>query len=418
VTYADAIQFLYSLQLFGSQFGLERAHQLAEFAGNPQNSLRFIHVAGTNGKGSTCAMLESIYRTAGLRVGLYTSPHLVSFRERIQIDREPISEVDVTRLVVRIKGWLEDWPRDNHPTFFEIITVIALQYFAERKCDLVIWETGLGGRLDATNIVMPLASVITNIQFDHEKWLGNTLEQIAGEKAGIIKARVPVITGPQEPPALRVIRDQAKQQAAPLHLAEEPAPADAIGLEGEHQRRNAALAVKTVEVLSDAIPVSKENVAKGLSSVHWPGRFQIVRRGLQTIILDGAHNPNGAKALVSTLRARNLGPLTLIVGMLEDKNVGEICEILGSIALQVIAVPVANSRTAAPENIAVALRSANPKATVTTAASLGEALARTGSEKIVVVSGSLYLIGEALELLGEAPRSGERALNEWSARPR
>ena len=418
MTYADAIQFLYSLQLFGSQFGLERARRLAELAGNPQNKLRFIHVAGTNGKGSTCAMLESIYCAAGLRVGLYTSPHLVSFRERIQVNRKLISEPDVTRLVGEVKRWLEDRPRDNHPTFFEIITIVALKYFAENNCDLVIWETGLGGRLDATNIVTPLASVITDVQFDHEKWLGNTLEQIAGEKAGIIKARVPVITGAQEPSVLRVIRDQATQQAAPLHMAAEPTQGDAIGLEGEHQRRNAALAIKTVEILSDAIPVSNEFVAKGLRSVHWPGRFQIIRRGLQTVILDGAHNPDGARALVATLRARDLGCVTLIVGMLEDKNVREICRILGSVAAKVIAVPVANSRMAAPEEIAAALRSANPKVKVTTTACLGDALAGTEMEKVVVVSGSLYLIGEALELLGEAPGSGERALNEWNARPR
>ncbi len=172
MSYADAIKFLYDLQLFGSKLGLQNTLQLAALAGNPHRRLRFIHVAGTNGKGSTCAMLESIYRAAGLRVGLFTSPHLVSFGERIQVNRRPVGESDVARLVEEMRALLGHFPAEAHPTFFEVVTVMALRYFAEQKCDLVIWETGLGGRLDATNIVRPLASVITNIQFDHQAWLG------------------------------------------------------------------------------------------------------------------------------------------------------------------------------------------------------------------------------------------------------
>ena len=174
MTYPEAIQFLYDLRLFGAKFGLENTLKLAALAGNPQNQLRFIHVAGTNGKGSTCAMLESIYRAAGLRVGLFTSPHLVSFRERIQVNRQLVSENDVVRLVEELQPLLKQFPDGHHPTFFEVVTVMALKFFAEQKCDLVIWETGLGGRLDATNIVTPLASVITNIAFDHQQWLGDT----------------------------------------------------------------------------------------------------------------------------------------------------------------------------------------------------------------------------------------------------
>src|ERR1051325_6520679 len=194
MTYPAAIKFLYDLQMFGSKLGLENTRRLAALAGNPQDKLRFIHVAGTNGKGSTCAMLESIYRTAGVRVGLFTSPHLVSFAERIQVGRRMIGEADVARLVRDVQPWLKEFPADQHPTFFEIITILALRYFAEQKVELVIWETGLGGRLDATNIVTPLASVITNIDIEHSEWLGDTVEKIAGEKAGIIKPGVPVIT--------------------------------------------------------------------------------------------------------------------------------------------------------------------------------------------------------------------------------
>src|SRR5215471_1713804 len=205
MTYAEAVQFLYHLRVFGAKFGLENTLKLAALAGNPQHKLRFIHVAGTNGKGSTCAMLESIYRAAGLRVGLFTSPHLVFFGERIQINRRNVSQMDVVRLIAQIRKLLRHFSQEEHPTFFEVVTVMALSYFAEQECDLVIWETGLGGRLDATNIVTPLASVITNIQYDHQQWLGETLSSIAREKAGIIKPRVPVITGADSLDALQVI---------------------------------------------------------------------------------------------------------------------------------------------------------------------------------------------------------------------
>ena len=211
MTYAEAIEFLYELQVFGAKFGLTNTVKLAELAGHPERSLRFIHVAGTNGKGSTCAMLESIYREAGLRTGLFTSPHLVHFGERIQVNRQSIPEADIIRLVTDCKEWAGRFSRENHPTFFEVVTVMALKYFVEQKCDIVIWETGMGGRLDATNIVTPLASVITNIQFDHQAWLGDTLEKIAREKAGIIKPGVPVITAVNDPAALKVIEETAEK---------------------------------------------------------------------------------------------------------------------------------------------------------------------------------------------------------------
>src|SRR6266446_8216948 len=211
VTYSEAINFLYGLRWFGMKPGLANTLKLAALAGNPHHHLRFIHVAGTNGKGSTCAMLESIYRAAGLRVGLFTSPHLVSFGERIQVDRRVIAADEVARAVSELQPLLETFPRDAHPTFFEVVTVMALRYFAEQKCGLVVWETGLGGRLDATNIVTPLASVITNVALDHQQWLGDTLAKIAFEKAGIIKPRVPVISARQNPDAEQVIRARAAE---------------------------------------------------------------------------------------------------------------------------------------------------------------------------------------------------------------
>jgi dihydrofolate synthase/folylpolyglutamate synthase len=415
VTYAEAIQFLHSLQLFGASFGLETTFRLAELAGNPQNKLRFIHVAGTNGKGSTCAMLESIYRAAGLRVGLYTSPHLVSFRERIQINRALISEDDVVRLVSEARRWLEKFPANSHPTLFEVVTVMALRYFVERECDLVIWETGLGGRLDATNIVVPLASVITNVQFDHEKWLGNTIEEIAREKAGIIKPRVPVVTA-AEGAALEVIRETSQRLLAPLHIVSDAKKRHVVGLRGEHQRANAAVAVATVEALTGTIAVTDAAIDKGLASVDWPARFQVIHRGPQTIILDGAHNPAGIDALAATLRAEGHGrPLTFVLGMLEDKNWQRVCETLAPLAAKLLLVPVASQRSALPEKLASVCLAANPSAKIFVKNSLTEAFAATKDDNFVVVTGSLYLVGEAMELLGLSGVRGERELNEWSA---
>ena len=248
LTYAEAIQFLYGLQFFGMALGLENARKLAALAGHPERTLRFIHVAGTNGKGSTCAMLESIYRAAGLRVGLFTSPHLVAFGERIQVDRQLIPEGEVARLAAELQGLLSNFSGGAHPTFFEVVTLMALRYFSEQKCDLVIWETGLGGRLDATNIVMPLAAVITNIQLDHQQWLGDSLAQIAMEKAGIIKPGIPVVTAEDGPEALPVIAAAAQAKGAPLTMVKPDdghrPPLDSIRLPllGDHQRLNAALA--------------------------------------------------------------------------------------------------------------------------------------------------------------------------------
>src|SRR4051794_39859624 len=249
--YREAIQYLYSLRRFGAKLGLDNTFSLAGLFGNPQDKLRFIHVAGTNGKGSTCAMLESIYRAAGLRVGMFTSPHLVAFSERMQVNRQLISEADVVKLVAEMKELLQQFPAEAHPTFFEVITIMALRYFAEQKCDLVIWETGLGGRLDATNIVTPLASVITNIQYDHQQWLGDTLAKIASEKAGIIKPRVPVITAVNDRDAFRILFEVARQKEAPFWLITwtqtdyPPLRGLEIPLLGEHQRINAAVAAYT-----------------------------------------------------------------------------------------------------------------------------------------------------------------------------
>ena len=430
MTYPETIQFLYGLRLFGAKFGLENTFKLAALAGNPQVKLRFIHVAGTNGKGSTCAMLESIYRAAGLRVGLFTSPHLVSFRERIQVNRQLISEPEVVRLAEEIKPRLKEFPADHHPTFFEFITVMALKFFAEQGCDLVIWETGLGGRMDATNIVTPLASVITNIALDHQQWLGETLGAIAAEKAGILKPGVPALTATDDPEALAVIKQIAAEKGAPLTIVPTegnspptstisavPSPGTAtLGLAGAHQKINAALAAATVECLQRQLPVTEPTLRAGLASVNWPGRLQRLQTPEgQILLLDGAHNAAGAAALRAALEQdfRGVRPV-FIFGALADKKWLDICKILAPVAAKVCTVPVASERTADAGELAAAFRAANPQLVAAAAANLAAALSDCKQEPYTVITGSLYLVGEALERLGWSPSgAGERGLNEW-----
>ena len=421
MTYAEAIQFLHSLRIFGARFGLESTRHLAALAGNPHERLRFIHVAGTNGKGSTCALLESVYRAAGWRVGLFTSPHLVAFGERIQVNRRPISEDDVARLVTEMQPWLAQIPHDNQPTFFEVVTVMALRHFAAQQCDLVIWETGLGGRLDATNIVTPLASVITNIALDHQQWLGDTLAQIAAEKAGIIKPGVPVLTATSAPEALAVIAAKARAEDAPLTTIGESEISNLsfeIPLLGEHQRANAALALATVRALNATLPVSAAALRAGLEHVSWPGRLQHVRTpDGRTLLLDGAHNPAGVESLRAALRQHfpHTQP-ALLLGMLTDKDCAAMCARLAPLARRIALAPVASVRTASTTELAAACRTANPAAVVTTHASLAEAWSALAPEPFVLVTGSLYFVGEAMELLGlsTVPTRDERGLNEWS----
>jgi dihydrofolate synthase/folylpolyglutamate synthase len=423
-SYTEAIQFLYSLRFFGTKLGLENTFRLAALFGNPHHRLRFIHVAGTNGKGSTCAMLESIYRAAGLRVGLFTSPHLVSFRERMQVNRKLIEEQEVVRQVAELQRAVRADSADMHPTFFEVVTVMALRYFVEQQCDLVIWETGLGGRLDSTNIVTPLASLITNIQFDHEKWLGSTLAQIAAEKAGIIKPGIPALTAADAPEALQVIQQIAARHCAPLtrvtasDTQQPPLSNLELPLEGEHQRLNAALAVAAVRALQNIIPVSDVCIRRGLSRVAWSGRLQ--RHSTpdgRCILLDGAHNPAGAETLRRALASGYPGQKpTLILGILRDKDWAGMCRILAPLACRSLLAPVHSDRTAQPAELLTACLAIEPATEVVACSSLAEALRLAESEPFVVVTGSLHFVGEAMEELGLLPASkGERALNEWDA---
>jgi dihydrofolate synthase/folylpolyglutamate synthase len=357
-------------------------------------------------------------------VGLFTSPHLIRFGERIQVNRKMIADADVVRLVNEMRPLLAQFEKEHHPTFFEVVTVMALRYFAAQKCDLVIWETGLGGRLDATNIVLPLASVITTIQYDHEKWLGDTLASIASEKAGIIKPGVPVVTGVADPEPLAVIQDIAARHSAPLHCVDPSAPEPdllkriTLSLHGAHQRTNAAVAIRTVQVLQPFLPTHDSAIADGLQSVYWPGRLQQVRRqNGQVVLLDAAHNPGGAETLARALRTEFRDrKICLILGILQDKNYCAMCGVLAPLAARILLVPVHSERAASTSDLASACRKFKPDLTVVQCPSLPEAMKLTCLDETVVIAGSLYLTGEAMELLGISPGAPpiERRLNEWT----
>lgn len=420
MTYRQALEYLYGLQRFGLRLGLDVPRRLAEAVGCPQEGLRFLHVAGTNGKGSTCAFLESACRTAGLRVGLYTSPHLVSFRERIQIDRKPIPESAVARWVQELRPVTDTFPSDQHPTFFEVVTVLALLWFREQGCDLVVWETGMGGRLDATNIVQPLATLVTPIGLDHQQWLGNTLAAIASEKAGIFKPGIPALTTTSDPEPLEVLRAAAEARRAPWRQVRPDDPECLwirtlrLPLAGPHQVLNAALAVAALRTLEPILPLSESDLRQGLESTTWPGRFDVWHEMGRTLVLDGAHNPPAFEALVQTLHDRFPGqPYALVLGMLADKDPAAAAARLVPGARRTVVVPVRTPRSVAPELLA-SLCAAVPgcPGPVTCTSGLKEALTLLAAEELVVVTGSLYLVGEAMELrLGTT--NSERELNDW-----
>ncbi len=307
LTYHEALAWLYSLQRFGIKLGLENIKRLLDELsrrGDLQVTLgdseaaipwKVIHIAGTNGKGSVCAMIDSICRAQGYRTGLFTSPHLVTFRERIRVNGDPISEDAVAHGLTTIRNLVATW--DPHPTFFEVVTALAIKHFSDAKVEIVVLETGLGGRLDATNAIPSNVSVITPIDFDHEKWLGKTLSEIAAEKAGIIKPGVPVVSASQRPDAEKEIRARATECNAPLQFVTNLYDATPIALAGSHQKENAALAVAALRAVK--IDVDDSAIARGLESIDWPARFQ---RWDERTIIDGAHNPAAARMLAETWR--------------------------------------------------------------------------------------------------------------------
>jgi len=364
---------------------------------------KVIHVAGTNGKGSVCAMIEAIARGAGYRTGLFTSPHLISFRERILVNGEKISEDEVAGGLTEIRELIGSW--DPHPTFFEIATALALQHFQKTRCEILVLETGMGGRLDATNAVQSSVSVITPIDFDHEKWLGHSIDQIAKEKAGIIKPRTPVVSTPQRAEAEVVIRQRAEQCDAPLQFVSDPWTKTRIALCGQHQKMNAALAIAALQATD--IQVSDDAIARGLSSVEWPARFQIWN---ERIVIDGAHNPAGARILAQTWR-EEFGDehATILLAILRDKNAAEIVHALAPIATKFVLPRIRSERAMPPNELVQVISSLTPSLPYSITPSVAEAIsaAQRTSER-VLITGSLHFAGEALAFL----RGESRALEE------
>jgi dihydrofolate synthase / folylpolyglutamate synthase len=420
MTYPDAITHLGSARRFGMKLGLDPMRRIAAGLGDPQEGLRFIHLAGSNGKGSTAAFCESCLRAAGYRVGLYTSPHLVSIRERIQIDRRPISESDFAAGMEAVIAASE-----GKPTFFELMTGLALWYFAREKVDWVVWETGLGGRLDATNIVRPAVSVITTIALEHTQYLGSRIEDIAREKAGIIKLGVPVVSGVEAGMAAEVIAAECRRLVAPLHEVAREVPSEnmglhdgrqfarldgrdyALGLIGGHQVKNAACAIAALRPLPEPPPV--EAIARGLESAAWAGRFQIVSESPLTV-LDGAHNAAAMEKLLETWReflaSRGLAgtPAHLVFGAVSDKDISGLARLLLPHIDRVSLVRLSNDRGANPADLAAHFPGIECELLDSVAAW------QPRSHQHVLVTGSLFLAGEMLAHLTGA--ENDLRLNE------
>ncbi|MBI1839660.1 MAG: bifunctional folylpolyglutamate synthase/dihydrofolate synthase [Verrucomicrobia bacterium] len=425
MTYPEVIEKLQALGSFGMRMGLDKMRVVSERLGSPHDHLRFIHVAGTNGKGSVCAFLESIYRQSGLRVGLFTSPHLVHVGERIQVQRVAISEAETISLYEEAHRACDALPPEDPLTFFEFCAAMALIHFKKTACDLVIWETGLGGRLDATNIVTPIASVITNIGLEHQQWLGNTHREIAAEKAGIIKPGVPVFTAVDHPDALAVIRSRAlENRAAIVEVGADAAENrrrrwGELRLAGAHQVRNAALAEATARGLRDRIPVSEEAIVTGLRETRWAGRFDVIRGDGETWAIDGAHNLEGARVLAETLSEVFPGQsICLVIGVLKDKDWTAMLAALLPLASRVRAVSVQSERSVTCDELSAHCRGLKTSIAVEDYPNVRRALLDPAPEGVKVITGSLYLVGQVYEEMGWTAdaRPGERGLNEWRLR--
>ncbi len=439
MNFDEATKYLYSLgnEILAMKLGLESVRALARASGAPQSRFPAIHIAGTNGKGSTAAMTASILRASNLRAGLYTSPHLVSVTERIRIGEDEIDKDDFARLATDVRATSERLVAEKElpviPTFFEQMTMIAYLYFAEREVDLAVLEVGLGGRLDATNICEPVVTAITPIGFDHQQYLGDTLSSIAGEKAGIVKPGVPVVIAQQSGEAMAAIIERCDRLNAPIIVTSNPFGIEAIdgvenigryrfrycatlgeynaesGLRGRHQIANALVAIHIAEQLQIAgFDIPQAAIIEGLNNTKWPGRLEIVRSSPATapLLLDGAHNAAGAKALREFLdESFHSIPITIIFGAMADKAIGEMSEIIFPAASQVIVTRIASPRAAEPGEIAETVHhDVIPIETANLA--LIEALRITPPDGLIVVCGSLFLIGEISQSLSHSAEEG------------
>jgi dihydrofolate synthase / folylpolyglutamate synthase len=409
--------------------GLKRTARLLELSGYPERRYPSIHVAGSKGKGSTAAFLASVLHADGRRVGLYTTPHLHTFRERIQIGGSPISETDFADLTAQLAGLNSTLARERpdwgEATAFEVTTALAFCAFAHAVVDVAVIEVGLGGRLDATNVIEPRVSVISSISFDHVGILGNTLREIATEKGGIIKPGRPVVSAAQHPEAAAALDAIASERGSGLYLGgrdwrvrgtserfdvEGPLATVAgltSGLAGRHQTENAGLAVSTLQVLQfHGLPVTEDAIRSGIAGVTWPGRFEIVQAS-PLIIVDGAHNVDSARRVAETLLDRYPDVRrTLVLGIARDKDIAGMLRELLPVAERVIATASHSPRAATPDEIVATAREIDAAVALETSASVAEALARVEStphaQDVTLVTGSLYAVAEAREALGLA----------------
>lgn len=408
--YEESLEWLYSTQLFGIKLGLENVTRLIESLELPGQlaGRKILHVAGTNGKGSVCAFSDQILRDAGLTVGMFTSPHLISFTERIKVNGQAADEGFLAEQIDLIRERVKEW--EVHPTFFEITLAIGLLYFCDRNCDIIILETGMGGRLDATNSLKADVSVITQISLDHQQWLGEDIRAIAAEKAGILKPEVPVIVADVDPAARDVIGRRALTLGIP-YIEAHPLPEEwKLGLAGPHQRENAALAVEAACRL-EGDRLTLDGIQKSLSMTRWPGRFQSVG---DSVIVDGAHNEAAARALAATWTETFRGgeKATLIFGAAHSKDVKGIFHHLGPLARRVIFVPIKSERRLSSEEMSQSLSDAGHSRVETfsvTSVKAAIAQARNFPEKILI-AGSLFLVGEALSALEDETEAFEVSL--------
>ena len=397
MTFEDSINFLESLAGFGIRPGLQRITKLLEILDNPQNKYKTVHVTGTNGKGSVCAMLSQIFKTAGIKVGLFTSPHLVSYRERIRINNEDISESDFASLVGEMKSCITQMTIEGNesPTLFETLTAMAFKYFADCKVEYAVIEVGLGGLLDSTNVITPEVSIITNVANDHAERCGGNLLGIARYKAGIIKPNVPVVTGVEGEP-LNIIRDTAKKNHSSIFVLGEEFLVDdslQLSLQGEYQKLNATIAIKSAQILNDS-RINDSLIKVAIKGTQWAGRFAIFKVNNKTVIIDGAHNGAGAKALRKSLdREFPTGRRGLLFGVLRDKDIDTIIDNLFQTTDFVIVTRPDSERAADPEDICHHLQIRGIKSIAIT--DNGDAFENfiNSDAEVLVNAGSLYLIG-------------------------
>ena len=430
MNYKETMEYIENTEKFGRNYGLSRTKKILELLGNPHKKLKCIHIAGTNGKGSTTSMINSILMSAGNKVGMYTSPYLEVFEERIQIDSKNISENSLSLVVSKVKNAVDQVIElgFEHPTEFEIITCAAFLYFYIEKVDFALIEVGLGGRLDSTNVITPILSIITSISLDHMQVLGNTIELIAGEKAGIIKNKVPVVLYPQEVEVEKVIEKtciennspliKVKKNSAELLNINDEASTQAIiiktykdqynielSLLGSNQLLNCATALTSIEMLKDlGVKIEKNNIIYGLSHVKWNGRLEVMDRE-PLIVIDGAHNIDGINSLVESLKKYfKYDKLILVLGILADKQVEAMIKVIAPLATQIIAVtPHSNRGSLATELKKVVLNyNENCEAIESYSEAYKKALTYATSKDLILFSGSLHMIGDMRKIIKES----------------